>query len=66
MPNYSKNDIILVQYPFSNLFSEKIRPNATSKNTQTKLLVAPTLTLIILVTMATAHHLSRIMMHLHE
>jgi mRNA interferase MazF len=26
MPNYSKNDIILVQYPFSNLSSSKIRP----------------------------------------
>ncbi|MEH2241488.1 type II toxin-antitoxin system PemK/MazF family toxin [Nostoc sp.] len=26
MPNYSKNDIILVQYPFSDLSSSKIRP----------------------------------------
>ncbi|MEH1946586.1 MAG: type II toxin-antitoxin system PemK/MazF family toxin [Nostoc sp.] len=26
MPNYSKNDIILVQYPFSNLSSSKVRP----------------------------------------
>ncbi|MEH2025816.1 hypothetical protein [Nostoc sp.] len=26
MPNYSKNNIILVQYPFSNLSSSKIRP----------------------------------------
>ncbi len=27
MPNYSKNDIILVQYPFSDLSSSKVRPN---------------------------------------
>ena len=26
MPNYSKNDIILVQYPFSDLSSSKVRP----------------------------------------
>ncbi|MEH1931499.1 type II toxin-antitoxin system PemK/MazF family toxin [Nostoc sp.] len=26
IPNYSKNDIILVQYPFSDLSSSKVRP----------------------------------------
>jgi len=26
MPNYSKNDIILVKYPFSDLSSSKVRP----------------------------------------
>lgn len=26
MPNYSKNNIILVQYPFSDLSSSKVRP----------------------------------------
>lgn len=26
MPSYSKNDIILVRYPFSNLSSSKVRP----------------------------------------
>jgi mRNA interferase MazF len=26
MPNYCKNDIILVQYPFSDLSSSKVRP----------------------------------------
>jgi mRNA interferase MazF len=26
MPNYSKNDIILVRYPFSDLSSSKVRP----------------------------------------
>jgi mRNA interferase MazF len=26
MPNYSKNDIILVQYPFSDLSTSKVRP----------------------------------------
>ena len=26
MPNYSKNDIILVRYPFSDLSTAKIRP----------------------------------------
>jgi mRNA interferase MazF len=26
MPNYSKNDIILVRYPFSDLSNSKVRP----------------------------------------
>jgi mRNA interferase MazF len=26
MPNYSKNDIVLVRYPFSDLTSSKVRP----------------------------------------
>jgi mRNA interferase MazF len=26
MPSYSKNDIILVRYPFSDLFGSKVRP----------------------------------------
>ncbi len=26
MPSYSKNDVILVRYPFSNLSSSKVRP----------------------------------------
>jgi mRNA interferase MazF len=26
MPNYSKNDLILVRYPFSDLSSSKVRP----------------------------------------
>lgn len=26
MPNYSKNDVILVNYPFSNSFGSKVRP----------------------------------------
>ncbi len=26
MPNYSKNDIVLVRYPFSNLSGAKVRP----------------------------------------
>ncbi len=27
MPNYSKNDIILVRYPFSDLSNSKVRPD---------------------------------------
>ena len=26
MPNYSKNDIVLIRYPFSNLSDSKVRP----------------------------------------
>ena len=26
MPNYSKNEVILVRYPFSNLLGSKVRP----------------------------------------
>jgi len=26
MPSYSKNDVILVRYPFTNLISSKVRP----------------------------------------
>ena len=26
MPNYSKNDVVLVRYPFSDLSSSKVRP----------------------------------------
>jgi len=25
-PSYSRNDVVLVRYPFSNLFSSKVRP----------------------------------------
>ena len=35
MPNYSKNDIILVRYPFSNLSDSKVRPAVVVSTTHT-------------------------------
>ncbi|MEA5577049.1 type II toxin-antitoxin system PemK/MazF family toxin [Anabaena sp. UHCC 0451] len=35
MPNYSKNDIILVRYPFSDLFGSKVRPAVIVNTTHT-------------------------------
>jgi mRNA interferase MazF len=43
MPNYSKNDIILVRYPFSDLSSSKVRPAVVvnSKHTSQDLIITP-------------------------
>ena len=33
MPNYSKNEVILVRYPFSNLSNSKVRPAVVVNDT---------------------------------
>lgn len=43
MPNYSKNDIILVRYPFSNLSNSKVRPAIviSTKHISQDILIVP-------------------------
>lgn len=43
MPNYSKNDVVLVRYPFSDLSNSKIRPAiiVNSKHTSQDVLIVP-------------------------
>ena len=43
MPNYSKNDIILVRYPFSDLSNSKVRPAVVvnAKHVSQDLLIVP-------------------------
>lgn len=41
MPNYSKNDIILVQYPFSDLSTSKVRPTVVVSSTRAIALTFP-------------------------
>lgn len=43
MPSYSKNDIILVQYPFSDLSSSKVRPAVvvSSPHTSEDIMIVP-------------------------
>lgn len=43
MPNYSKNDLILVRYPFSDLSAAKVRPAVvvSQKHTSRDLFIVP-------------------------
>ena len=43
MPSYSKNDIILVRYPFSDLSSSKVRPAVvvSSPHTSEDIMIVP-------------------------
>lgn len=43
MPNYSKGDVVLVRYPFTDLSSAKIRPAVVfqAAHTSTDILIVP-------------------------